>query len=75
MTNDQFTKNAHFYLGITRKEFSRRLSSGILDIELLRAQVEQNSRELKLEAVCEMKIKLGSLEQVDKFDAGTDSPL
>ena len=75
MTRESFTRNAHLYLGITRQELSRRLSLGMVDIEILKAQIEQNSRETKLETACELKIKLGSLEQVDKFEAGADSPL
>lgn len=63
-----FLQNAHFYLGITRKEISRRLSEGLLDLTILQAQIEQNAKEFELDVICEMKIKQNSLEQADKFE-------
>lgn len=71
MNDQQFIQNAHFYLGLTRKEFSRRLQSGLVDISILKSQIEQNSRELKLDVMCELKITQNSLEQVDKFEDST----
>ena len=72
MTDQKFLQNAHYYLGVTRKEFSRRLQSGEVDLRVLKSQIEQNSRELELDVLCELKISKNSLEQVDKFE---DSPL
>lgn len=63
-----FLQNAHFYLGITRKEINRRLSEGLLDLTILQAQIEQNAKEFELDVICEMKIKQNSLEQADKFE-------
>lgn len=67
MNSDNFMQTAHLLLGLSRQEIQRRLSSGQLDPQILKAQIEQNSQELKLEAGCEKWIELNSLEQADKF--------
>ncbi len=72
MSDQKFLQNAHFYLGVSRKEFARRLHSGKVDLRVLKSQIEQNSRELELDVLCELKITQNSLEQADKFE---DSPL
>ena len=59
---------AHLYLGLTRRELKRRLELGQIDPEILKAQLDQNSRELKLDALSERWIELKSLDQVDKFE-------
>lgn len=66
MDSVKLTQYAHLYLGLTRKELARRLSLGQIDPELLKAQLDQNAREVKLEALCEKWIESHSLEQVDK---------
>lgn len=58
---------AHLHLGLTRQELKRRLQIGQIDPQILKAQLDQNSRELKLEALSERWIELKSLDQVDKF--------
>lgn len=68
MKSHSFINNAHLYLGVTRQELNRRLNSGLVDLELLRSQVEQNSIETELEVVCELKLRKNGLEQVDKFE-------
>ena len=75
MSDQQFIQNAHFYLGLSRKEFSRRLQSGLVDISVLKSQLEQNSRELELDVLSELRITQNSLEQVDKFEDSTGSSL
>ncbi len=72
MNDQKFLQNAHYYLGLSRKEFSRRIQSGQVDIKILKSQLEQNARELELDVVCEVRMHKNSLEQVDKFE---DSPL
>lgn len=59
---------AHLYLGLTRRELKRRLELGQIDPEILKAQLDQNSRELKLDALSERWIELKALDQVDKFE-------
>lgn len=58
---------AHLHLGLTRQELKRRLELGQIDPEILKAQLDQNSRELKLEALSERWLQQKSLDQVDKF--------
>lgn len=70
MNSDNFMQTAHLLLGLSRQEIQRRLGSGKLDPQLLRAQIDQLSRELKLESGCEKWIELNSLDQVDKFSEG-----
>jgi hypothetical protein len=72
MSDQKFLQNAHYYLGVTRKEFTRRLQAGQVDLRVLKSQIEQNSRDLELEVLCELRMTQNSLEQVDKFE---ESPL
>lgn len=65
----KFDKKAnydHLFLGLTRVELARRLQLGQIDPQILRAQLDQNAREVRLEALCERWIDTHSLEQVDK---------
>lgn len=66
MDSLELTRYAHLYLGLSRKELARRLSLGQIDPELLKAQLDQNAREVKLESLCEKWIESHQLEQVDK---------
>jgi hypothetical protein len=67
MNSDNFMQTAHLLLGLTRKELQRRMHTGQIDPQILKAQIEQNSQETKLDAICEKWMSLRSLEQVDKF--------
>ncbi len=67
MNSDNFMQTAHLLLGLSRQEVQRRVNSGKLDPLLLKAQIDQNAHELKLESRCEKWIELNSLEQADKF--------
>lgn len=69
MQQDNFMETAHLLLGLTRQELQRRVACGQLDPQILKAQIEQNSYDTKLEALCEKWTVLRSLEQVDKFSA------
>ncbi|MGZ3691186.1 MAG: hypothetical protein ACXVAX_06770 [Pseudobdellovibrio sp.] len=66
MDLEKFKKNAHLYLGLSRTEFARRASNGQIDYQLLKAQIEQNAMESKLEVNCERYFAKTSIEQVDK---------
>jgi hypothetical protein len=68
METQPITKYAHLYLGLTRQELARRLSLGQIDPQILRAQLDQNAEEIKLEALCEKWIESHQLEQVDKYE-------
>ena len=58
---------AHLYLGLTRKELARRLAMGQIDPEILNAQLDENAREVKLNALCEKWLESHQeLDQVDK---------
>ncbi|AGH94935.1 hypothetical protein [Pseudobdellovibrio exovorus] len=65
MNSNDFLKSAHLLLGITKEELNRRLQSGVLDPQILKAQIEQNSHETQREALCEKWIAMQSLEQID----------
>ena len=69
MNSEAFMKTAHLLLGLSRKELQRRVKSGQVDPQILQSQLEQNSQETKLEALCEKWIELKSLEQADIFSA------
>ncbi|MEQ1722766.1 MAG: hypothetical protein ABL930_06290 [Pseudobdellovibrio sp.] len=69
MNSDNFMQTAHLLLGLTRKELERRMHCGQIDPQILKAQIEQNSQDTKLDALCEKWMNLRSLEQVDKFSA------
>lgn len=69
MSTEELKKNAHLYLGLTRKEFERRTALGEIDLELLKAQLEQNCREMELEVSCEQWLAEQAADQVDKFEA------
>jgi hypothetical protein len=69
MNSDNFMQTAHLLLGLTRKELERRMHTGQIDLQILKAQIEQNSHEIKLDSLCEKWMSLRSLEQVDKFSA------
>jgi hypothetical protein len=66
--NTEQMRYAHLHLGLTRQELKRRLDLGQIDPEILRTQLDQYSRELKLDALSEKWIELNALDQVDKFD-------
>ena len=68
MDLEKFKKNAHLYLGLSRTEFARRTATGQIDFQLLKAQVEQNAMESKLEVSCERHLAKNCIEQVDKND-------
>lgn len=70
MNSDNFMETAHLLLGLSRQELQRRLNSGQIDPLILKAQIDQNSQEMKLEANCEKWIEENSLEQFDKFSIG-----
>ena len=72
MKSDQFSKIAHLYLGLSRQEFARRVKSGLIDCEILKAQIEQNSQELSREVRCEQFMFNHSVDQVDKFSDQVD---
>ncbi len=57
----------HLQMGITRSELQRRLSSGQIDLQTIRSQLDQYSREMKLEVRSEIWLQQKSLDQVDKF--------
>lgn len=67
MSQDSFQKIAHLYLGLSRQEFARRVRDGLIDCQILKSQIEQNSYELKLETRCEKLLILEDVDQVDKF--------
>ena len=67
MPSEKLSPYAHLYLGLTRQELARRISAGLIDPQILKAQIDQNAYEIKLEALCEKWIELQSLGQVDKY--------
>lgn len=69
MAAEKFIENAHLFLGITREEFRRRVNAGEIDLEILKNQIDHNSQEMRLEALCEKWLDMRSLEQIDKFSA------
>lgn len=72
---DEFKRNAHLFLGLTRKEFDRRLRAGLIDCELLKSQMEQNALELELESKCEKLLATKAVDQLDKYQSMTDAEL
>lgn len=75
MKSDPFQKIAHLYLGLSRQEFARRVRDGVIDCEILKAQIEQNSYEILADVQCEKMIDSQAVDQIDKFDATRDSSL
>lgn len=69
---EDFKQNAHFFLGLTRKEFERRLQLGLIDCELLKSQIEQSAHQLELETICEKYLSKNAVDQMDIFDAASD---
>lgn len=69
MAQEKLSPYAHLLLGLTKQELARRVALGLINPEILKAQLDQNARDLKLEALCERHIELQSLSQVDKYDA------
>jgi hypothetical protein len=67
MSSEKLSPYAHLYLGLTRQELARRISLGLIDPQILKAQIDQNAQEIKLEALCEKWIELEALGQVDKY--------
>ena len=67
MDADNIIKTGHLFLGLSKQELARRLSSGQIDLQILKAQIEQNSRETQLDPICEDLIEHNLLEQMDKF--------
>lgn len=67
MNTENFMQTAHLFLGLTRREFERRMSCGQIDPQILKAQIEQHAAEIQLEAICEKWIDTRSLDQIDKF--------
>lgn len=67
MDIEKLNPYAHLYLGLTRQELAKRLTLGQIDPQILRAQLDQNAQEVKLDALCEQWLEQKSLEQVDKY--------
>lgn len=61
-------KYAHLLLGLTRKELLNRIQAGQIDTQLLKTQLDEYSREIRLDSLCEHFFVEESIEQVDKFD-------
>lgn len=60
-------QRSYLLLGLSQREFLRRIEAGQIDLRVLQAQLEQNSIEMKLEALCEKWLESREAEQVDKF--------
>ncbi len=59
----------HLYLGLTRSELKRRLTLGQLDFHAIRNQIDDQSAEIKLQALCDQWLETHQqVEQVDKYD-------
>ena len=56
------------FLGLTKKELSNRIEAGQIDIQLLKTQLDEYSREIKLDSLCEHFFDEECIEQVDKYD-------
>jgi hypothetical protein len=67
-----FKQKAHLLLGLTRKEFERRIQAGLIDCDLLKSQIEQTAHDTELESQCEKYLSKNAVDQMDKFDAVTD---
>ncbi|OFZ30391.1 MAG: hypothetical protein A2622_08245 [Bdellovibrionales bacterium RIFCSPHIGHO2_01_FULL_40_29] len=66
MDMNQFN-HARLCLGLSRQELRRRIELGQVDIQILNAQLDNYSHEIKLDALAEKWLELNSLDQVDKF--------
>ncbi len=66
MDSENF-KYMHLRLGLSRQEFLRRVKAGHIDLHLVRSQLDQYAREIKLDVHTERWLDLKSLDQVDKF--------
>ncbi|MBY0452168.1 MAG: hypothetical protein K2P92_03965 [Bdellovibrionaceae bacterium] len=75
MSNDPFQKIAHLYLGLSRQEFARRVRDGLIDCQILKSQIEQNSYEMTMETRCEKLLILEDVDQVDKFAVANEPSL
>ena len=67
MDRDNIIETAHLFLGLSKQELARRIRSGQIDLQILKAQIEQNSRETQLAPLCEELIEQHLLDQIDKF--------
>lgn len=67
MDIDNIIETAHLFLGLSKQELARRIRSGQIDVQILKAQIEQNSRETQLAPLCEELIEQHLLDQIDKF--------
>ncbi len=67
MEQKNLLENAHLYLGISKQEVERRLSTGQMDLQLLESQLEMHCKEMLLEVISERLIENKDLAQVDKF--------
>ncbi len=55
-------------LGLTKTELKKRLELGIIDHQILNRQINENSNDLKLNALCDSWQEHQSFEQIDKYD-------
>ena len=65
--DNETLKYAHLQMGITRRELQRRLSSGQIDLQTIKSQLDECTREMKLDVRSEIWLQEKSLDQVDKF--------
>lgn len=61
-------KYAHLFLGLTRKELLNRIQAGQIDVQLLKTQLDEYSREIRLDSLCEHFFEEEAVVQVDKFE-------
>lgn len=58
----------HLYLGLTRAELKRRIELGQLDFHAIESQINDQSDEIKLQALCDRWLdRHRQDEQVDKY--------
>lgn len=59
---------AHLFLGLTRKELQNRLRLGQVDAQILKTQLDEYSREIKLDSLCDHWFEEDAVEQIDKYE-------
>lgn len=61
-------------LGLTKTELRRRMELGQIDPQILKRQVSEYSKELKLDALCDSWTELKNHEQFDRYQRDLQAP-
>lgn len=60
-------EHIRLHLGLSHREFERRLKNGLIDIDAVKGQIFEYSTDIKMQSLTEAWLEENHTEQVDKY--------